>query len=569
MDRTRIVFLIYAAIAITVLTGSAYSFMGRPQPFGLPEAKNPISSKKLPTPARPVGMSAAQVDVADADASSGSVSNAIVLKDGRKVEPIFAPDATLDDGLPLFVCGTVASGSYYQLQVIQMAKLDEKNKFHLGLVPYDLDSNYEMSEDEAASLMRAGKMDCLLTTLDTVALHDHGIVTAINSEGAGTDQLWVRDVKTLNDLKGKRIVTTRGDSNEYLARYLLSTVNLDPGRDVRMIYVDTLEEALHVFADGEADAISGYEPAIQEAQQAGGKLLASTRDFRAVVDVIVTAEQAVTDRAETVMQFHRAWFDALGLQAKDFTAAAKDIAAWGHNDYTGIHPATAARDFRAQLDVIAQANLAQNQQLMNNLPMLLNRMNEARRLWKQSGQPLPTATPRIDSAFVLGVAKDYVGEKLDMDQKMVNGTFSLAPQGQAGEASQPLLGAPPDRKMIAVLPCSRFEFEPDTTDLLPASQTLLDECVVRTMRESVGLLLRIRGSSAWPGPKGSVSQQDVEQVAQARAEAVASYLRGKGIPATRLRIEFVLPPPDHRETMNEAVQAKDRYVEMALMMGGQ
>ena len=570
MDRTRIAFIVIIAIASTALFGSAYTYFGRPQPFDRQFVAKGGQGKSQ--------FGAKPTSAAGAQTTPAVQSVLITTKDGREIAPLFGPHYKADDGLPTYICGTVASGSYYLLQLIQTAELDTKNHFHLGLVPYDMNNDYALSEEEVSEMMRKGQMDCLLTTLDTVALHNQGVVTAINAEGAGTDQLWARNAKTLNDLKGKRIVSTRGDSNEYLVHYLLSTVQLDPLQDVKMVYVDTLDEALSIFNKGEADAISGYEPAIQQAQTSGGTLLASTRDFRAVVDVIVTARQTANRRASDVKQFHMAWFEALDLQATDFDKAANLIAEWGNPDYTGIRAGTAPQDFREQLLTIAQANLEQNKKAMQNTVMLSSRMNEARRLWRKAGATVPPVPSEINATFVMEVAQDFEQRGLSAAQPMVNNTFSLTmdedsatkteatpAQNDSAKPNQPESWG----QAIAVLPCSRFEFAPDTTDLLPASKQVLDDCVVRTMRESVGLLLRIRGSSAWPGPKGSISQQDVEQVARGRAEAVANYLHRKGVPMGRLRIEAVLPPLEHRDTLDEDVQAKDRYVEMALLSGGQ
>jgi hypothetical protein len=67
------------------------------------------------------------------------------------------------------------------------------------------DPAYDISEEQRTALLRNGQWDCLLTTLDSVALQSPGVITAIIDETAGADQLWGRDVETINDLRGKRI----------------------------------------------------------------------------------------------------------------------------------------------------------------------------------------------------------------------------------------------------------------------------------------------------------------------------------------------------------------------------
>ena len=86
-----------------------------------------------------------------------------------------------------------------------------------GIVPFFLDEDpaYDVSEEQRTALLNSGQWDCLLTTLDSVALSSPGVITAIVDESAGADQLWAREVPTINDLAGKRISFARGSVGEY------------------------------------------------------------------------------------------------------------------------------------------------------------------------------------------------------------------------------------------------------------------------------------------------------------------------------------------------------------------
>jgi hypothetical protein len=121
---------------------------------------------------------------------------------------------------------------------------------------------------------------------------------------------------------------------------------------------------------------------------------------------------------------------------------------------------------------------------------------------------------------------------------------------------------------LAVLPCRRFAFLPESTTLTLESRQILDECVLPTLSQSVGLYLRVKGSSAWPGPKGTYTQDQILEFAQARAQSVVDYLVSKGVDPARFIVEATLPPEDHRETEDPAKQAEDRYVEMVLITVG-
>ena len=119
-----------------------------------------------------------------------------------------------------------------------------------------------------------------------------------------------------------------------------------------------------------------------------------------------------------------------------------------------------------------------------------------------------------------------------------------------------------------MLPCNRFTFLPDSATLTLESRRVLDDCVVPTLQQSVGLYLRVKGSSAWPGPKGAYTEKQILEFAQARAQAVVDYLVSQKVDRARFVVEAVVPPVERRETDDPDKQAEDRFVEMALITSG-
>ena len=109
-------------------------------------------------------------------------------------------------------------------------------------MPFFLDDDpaYDVSEEQRTALLNSGQWDCLLTTLDSVALKSPGVITAIVDESAGADQLWARDIDTINDLKGKRITFSRGSVGEYFVYYALSIAQLSPRSDVTLLPQDSV-----------------------------------------------------------------------------------------------------------------------------------------------------------------------------------------------------------------------------------------------------------------------------------------------------------------------------------------
>ena len=89
-----------------------------------------------------------------------------------------------------------------------------------------------------------------------------------------------------------------------------------------------------------------------------------------------------------------------------------------------------------------------------------------------------------------------------------------------------------------------------------------------TLSQSVGLFLEVQGSSAWPGPAGTYTEEQILEFSQARAQSVVDYLVSKGIDPARFVVNATLPPESHRETEDPNIQAEDRYVEMTLITVG-
>jgi ABC-type nitrate/sulfonate/bicarbonate transport system substrate-binding protein len=537
LSRTRIIFIVIVGVAALVICGALlYNIIPG------------LGGDETPEPTAVAGNGGAR--------PTPSV-------DLESPDPVFAPDYDPDDGLPTYICGADAFGSYFTLQQMQMAGKDVEHGFHLGIVPFFLDEDpaYDVSEEQRNALLQAGQWDCLLTTLDAVALDSPGVITAIVDESAGADQLWGRDIDTLNGLQGKRITFARNSVGEYFVYYALSIARLNPRFDVTLVPEDSVADAVAAFNNRQADAVSGWEPDIYDAEQSGGVPLLSSSQLRIVIDVVVTSRQSIDQNADKVQAFHDAWFDTLKQQLENFDAAASEIAAWGHNDWTFVYPETATEDLRLWLESVAQADLSDNSAVMRDPRPLVNRLEIARRVWAAAGLEVAEeeAADLIDPGFVARAAQQA---SLAANGTPVNDTFSIAANIDLSSVSTE------DAVTLAVLPCRRFSFLPDSTELTLESRRILDECVVPTMSQSVGLLLEVKGSAAWPQNDPPYTEDEILEFARARAQSVVDYLVTQGIDEARFIVTAMLPPESHRETDDPAIQAEDRFVEMTLITTG-
>ena len=279
------------------------------------------------------------------------------------------------------------------------------------------------------------------------------------------------------------------------------------------------------------------------------------------MDVIVTSQNSIQKEADLVQNFHNAWFDTLKAQTSDFDTAASQIAAWGHNDWSFVYPETASDDFEAWLESVAQADLGDNAFVMRDTRPIVNRLNIARRVWAASDVPVPNDNVEdlVNTGFVLRAAEQA---SLQASGNPVNDTFSISPNLDLSAVTSA------DSATLAVLPCRTFTFLPESTELTLESRRILNNCVVPTLSQSVGLFLKVKGSSAWPANTPPYTEDEILEVAEGRAQSVVDYLVSEGMDPARFIVEAALPPETNRNTEDPNIMATDRYVELTLVTVG-
>jgi outer membrane protein OmpA-like peptidoglycan-associated protein len=517
---------------------------------GAPLGQQPIAVTRLPE--RSAVQNTPQVagpqPVTGNRARTDTVPAAVNTERGA---PLFGPRYDATDGRPVYTCAMPSFSTYLTLVQMQASGIDIANGFHLAIVPYELDAtNYEFEQFEVENHLRTGQWDCEFSTVDAVARSDYAVITAVIDESAGGDGIYAHNLSSIYSLRGKVIAYESESSAEFYLRYVLFIAGMSDG-DVTLLPFDGVEDAVQAFVAGQADAVSAYDPYFEQARSAGGRPLLMSDKLRVIIDVVLTSRESIARRPDVVQAFHNAWFDALKLQYEDPAAAATAIAAWGHNAWTGISTETAHDDLRGHLARAAQADLRQNSMLFDAPDPLFVTQASARELYGLP--PLDAGRMRalIDARFVRAASQSG---RRSTTARPVNNTFSLA-----GGAEIPVQ---------TMLPCRRFTFQPNTSDLTTISQRILDLCVLPALRQRPSARLLIIGSAAWPGPEGAFTAAEIEGFATSRARAVFDYLSANGIAQERMRIQSVLPPEGRRNTADEALQAEDRFVEMTLEFGG-
>lgn len=476
-----------------------------------------------------------------------------------EVPPTTAPPVEPMVELPKFTVGFDAFASYYNIILVKQLGLDKKYGFDLQMVTFCSTEQNCYTEDERSQKLGSGEWDVMLTTLDKLALNPNiGECIFTVDETDYADKVVVNPavISTLNDLRGKRISYMEGSVGEFMVYYLLSLVQIQPN-EVELLPAEDVVAAAELYVNGWVDAVSGWEPDVDAAVGAGGEVIISSHRLRVVIDVALASNQAVEQKAQLVQAFTDAWFEALKLQFEDPARAEQLVIAWGNNDWTWV---AAEGDLQGWLETIAQSGLGPNQLAMSNISLLVERLAEAKRVWQWAGKVIPDMdyATRIEPAFVLSSAQNPA---LQASQAPINDTFLLTSRPNLPKLTEEELGG---ATTLAVLPLRKIEFEPDSTRLTEKATTNLKEQVLPVLVASTEVYLKVDGSSAWPGPAGRYTKEQIQDFAFQRALSVAQFLAGQGIDTDRLilgTVESRFP-----ESTVEAELEQDRFVGFTLIV---
>jgi outer membrane protein OmpA-like peptidoglycan-associated protein len=297
-----------------------------------------------------------------------------------------------------------------------------------------------------------------------------------------------------------------------------------------------------------------------------------------VIDVIATSPHSIATRGDVVQRFHDAWFEALSLQSSRPETAAAHVGRWGYASWTGVNASNAGLDWHAQLRGIAQADAHQNARVFLDDALLQRRVTDARMAWRAAGVNI-AEDGVIDGRFVTayvaraepslllafpnpGFALDRAAMSPAADRRssLLSSTQRLQDLIESGDSAHARALRSPSPEPMRVSSCDQVAFDPESEQLTPRMQTLLDQCVSALIASQAQVIVRVTGSSAWPGPFGRYNRAQIESVSRARAKLVADYLAAQGIDRRYIELRFMLPPLSRRETLDTSIQSRDRFV---------
>src|SRR6266542_2352124 len=532
---------------------------------GLPGLSSPTQAPIIviasPTPA---GNAAQPTASPQATSAAQPTASPQATSAAQPTAPVQGPAPTVPAGSPSKGTVTFAFDefpTYYPGIIIEVQGLLKQRGYDLKLVPFALDNQPDVPEEQRWAKLKSGEWDVLATTLDGLAKQSDpaiGAITAVIDESAGADKLVAKpEITTINDLKGKRIAFSQGSVGEYFLYYALSLAGMTP-QDVTLTPQESVADAVKQYTDGKVDAVSAWEPDVLAAEKQGAKVVIASDKLRAILDVLITSRPALSNKAEAVQAFHDAWFEALKTMIDTPDEAEQEIIQWGPTDWTFVEK---PGDLKAALEHLAQATLGANQIAFQQQQLLVSRLNGARDVWARAGQSPPQVdtTQLVEGRFALASARN---SQLFSTQPPVNNSFLLTARVELPQLSaEEQQNAQP----VVKLPLEKIDFQPESTRLTQKATEDLTAQVVPVLRSSQ-LYLKIEGSAAWPGPEGRFTKEDIQQVAQARATSVATFLTQQGIDSNRLIIGTL--DSKFPNSLNESELVPDRIVRFTLVTTG-
>jgi NitT/TauT family transport system substrate-binding protein len=368
-------------------------------------------------------------------------------------------------------------------------------------------------EDPAAKLAAfiKGDIDIMWDTVDSWAreasvLADQKIqAKAVIQEDwsrGGDGIVSLKTIKSIEDLKGKRIATTRFTPSHWLLLFLLSQSGLSPEDrnqiEKNLVYTDEAPKAAAAFKAGKVDAAVTWEPdlsgAVAARENEAHVLVSTTAATNVIADTLVARQQLLNEAPRTVQDFVNGWFDAISVMKED---------PQGTNKIIGDSLKLSIDDVSGMLSGLKLTGFADNAQffgLTGPKAYFTQLFNGAFVIWRKKGviTSVVDAKDWQDARFVSALADQYKSQKVEesfafkdkpklTDRAIVNKSLSI-------------------------------HFTTGSDEIMPGSYFTLDS-LGETMLAFGSTYLKIEGNTDSRG-------QEVanKTLSQKRAEAVKKYL---------------------------------------------
>lgn len=378
---------------------------------------------------------------------------------------------------------------------------------------FGMDVKFVVIEDPAAKLaaFRKGDVDIMWNTVDNWAREASILAEQNQAAKSIIMQDWSRggdgivslaSIKSIEDLKGKRVACTQFSPSHFLLLYLLAQSGLSPEDrtqvEKNIIFTQDASLAAAAFRSKNVDAAVTWEPDLSSAVEARGdeaRVLVSTAAATNVIADTLVARQDLIDKSpETVRDFVNGWFDGIGMMRDNPNPSNEIVAKSLKLD------AETVSGMLSGLKLTPYADNAQFYGLTGAKPHYETLFDTAFVIWRKKGLINKTVAAKdwSDSRFVSNLAAKYPGQKVE--EKAV---VAKAPTA----ADVPIL-----QQQIQI------QFTPGSEEIMAGSYFLLDK-LGELMTSFGSTVLRVEGNTDSTG-----SQNINLSLSEKRAISVRNYI---------------------------------------------
>ncbi|HMU37750.1 MAG TPA: phosphate ABC transporter substrate-binding/OmpA family protein [Pseudomonadota bacterium] len=389
------------------------------------------------------------------------------------------------------------------------------DKASIYLSKYGIDVEFTLLEDPQAKLAAflKGDIDIMWDTVDSWAREASALAEQGKGGKAIVQQDWSRggdgivaltSIKSVEDLKGKKIATTRYTPSHWLLLYLLSQSGLSAADKLQieknLVFTAEAPLAAAAFKSKNVDAAVTWEPDLSGAVKARGDeahvLVSTTAATNVIADVLVAQNELVEKSPETLTAFVHGWFDGIEAISKDPAQA---------NMLVGKALKLPEDDVSGMLSGMKLTSFADNALffgLDGNRAQFESLFNSAFIVWRKQGVISKSVDAKncVDTRFVAALADAYPGQK-------VVETFKFDPKKIDATKARPIIN-----KQLTIY------FTTGSDQIMAGSNFVLDS-LGETMVAFGNTFLRIEGNTDNTG-----SRSANRSLSQKRADAVKDYL---------------------------------------------
>ena len=378
---------------------------------------------------------------------------------------------------------------------------------------YGLDVEFLLIEDPVAKLNAfiKGDVDIMWDTVDSYAneasrLAEQGLsAKSILQEDwsrGGDGIVSLKSIQRIEDLKGKKIATTKFTPSHWLLLYTLAQSGLTPDEraeiERNLVYTSEAPQAAAAFKARQVDAAVTWEPdlsgAVAAREDEAHILVSTTAATNVIADTLVARQQLVEQAPGTVQDFVAGWFDGISVMKEDPE---------GSNHIVASALKLTPEDVSGMLSGLKVTPFADNAQfygLSGAKPYFDTLFNSAFVIWRKKGVVTKVVDARDwrDDRFVATLASQYQGQKVEE---------SFAFKDKPNLTDRAIVN-----KSLSI------HFTTGSDEIMPGSYFTLDS-LGETMIAFGNTYLQIEGNT---DARGSASAN--KSLSQRRAEAVKRYL---------------------------------------------